>query len=269
MRIAIAIPARYGSTRFPGKPLAEIGGKSMLNRVVDLARDIAKANSNISYFVTTEDQRIADHAHDIAAPCVMTGDCDTGSDRVLSALKVRVDNGEAMPDFVLNLQGDAPFTPSSVVEAIIEAFQNNPAAQVVTPVHQLSWDDLDRLREAKISTPFSGTTAIINNDQKAIWFSKNIIPAIRKEDDMRTQSTTSPVYQHIGLYGYRVDVLERFCALPMGHYETLEGLEQLRLIENGIEITAVPVAIDKGAIQSGIDTPEDLARANALLEQGA
>ena len=86
---------------------------------------------------------------------------------------------------------------------------------------------------------------------------------------MRIESNLSPVHQHIGLYGYRVDVLERFVDLPMGVYETLEGLEQLRLLENGISVTAVSVDIDKGAIQSGIDTPEDLARANALLEQSA
>jgi len=261
MRIAIAIPARYGSTRFPGKPLAEIGGKSMLARVVELAKSIA----DIDVFVTTEDQRIADHAKEIGAECVITGECETGSDRVLAALKAREEAGTPLPDFVLNLQGDAPFTPKSVVDAIIAAFQDNPSAQVVTPVHRLSWDDLDRLREAKKTTPFSGTTAVVDDAGKAFWFSKNIIPAIRKEDALRQESEISPVHQHIGLYGFRVDVLERFCALPVGTYEKLEGLEQLRMLENGIEITAVRVNIEKGAIQSGIDTPEDLERANAAI----
>lgn len=262
MSIAIVIPARFGSTRFPGKPLAEIGGRSMLSRVVDLAQSI----DDVDVFVTTEDQRIADHAAEIGVECVITDECETGSDRVLAALKARAQNGKAIPEFVLNLQGDAPFTPKSVVEAIIQAFKDDPSAEVVTPVHQLSWDDLDRLRAAKESTPFSGTTAIVNQSH-ALWFSKNIIPAIRKEADLRETSTLSPVHQHIGLYGYRADVLERFCALPVGHYEALEGLEQLRLIENGITITAVSVDIDKGAIQSGIDTPEDLARANAALAE--
>ena len=269
MRIAIAIPARYGSTRFPGKPLAEIGGKSMLAHVVDLAKDVAGNDDAISYFVTTEDQRIADHARAIGVECVMTGDCETGSDRVLAALKARENDGEAMPDFVLNLQGDAPFTPKSVVQAIINAFKNDPMAEVVTPVHALSWDDLDRLREAKRSTPFSGTTAAVDANGKALWFSKNIIPGIRKEKELREASDVSPVHQHIGLYGYRVDILEKFCSLPMGVYEALEGLEQLRLLENGIAITAVRVDIDKGKIQSGVDTPEDLERANAAWEARA
>jgi len=152
-----------------------------------------------------------------------------------------------------------------VVGAIIQAFKGDPRCEVVTPVHALSWDDLDRLRAAKAVTPFSGTTAIIGADHKALWFSKTIIPGIRKEDDLRAASDVSPVYQHIGLYGYRVDVLKRFCALPMGVYETLEGLEQLRLLENGISVSTVSVDIDKGEIQSGVDTPEDLARANAVI----
>ena len=263
MKIAIAIPARYGSTRFPGKPLAEIGGKSMLARVIDLARSVAAADDNIDVFVTTEDERIAEHACEIGVECVITGDCATGSDRVLAALEAR----GKLPDFVLNLQGDAPFTPSSVVEAILAAAKQDETADVITPVHALSWDDLDRLREAKKTTPFSGTTAIVEANGNALWFSKNILPSIRKEEDLRKASGISPVLQHIGLYGFRVDTLKRFCSLPMGIYEQLEGLEQLRMIENGIRIKAVRVEIDKGQIQSGIDTPEDLTRANALMDQ--
>ena len=266
MRITIAIPARYASTRFAGKPLAEIGGQSMLSRVVDLARNVAADHDDINVFVTTEDQRIADHAAQIGVACIMTSDdCATGSDRVLAALR-QIDE---WPDFVLNLQGDAPFTPPSVVRAIINAAQSNPKAEVITPVHALSWDDLDRLRGAKETTPFSGTTAVLDGNDQALWFSKNIIPAIRHEEALRAASDISPVHQHIGLYGFRTDILERFCDLPMGVYEKLEGLEQLRMIENGIKIRAVKVAIDKGQIQSGVDTPEDLARANALIKGAA
>ncbi len=266
MNIAIAIPARYGSTRFPGKPLAKIGGKSMVSRVVDVAREAAGDNPDISIFVTTEDERIAAHAAEIGVVCILTpDDCATGSDRVLAALRQLDD----WPDFVLNLQGDAPFTPPSVVKAIIEAFKKNPKAEVITPVHRLRWDDLDRLREAKKTTPFSGTTAIVDSDGRALWFSKNILPAMRKEDDLRAEGNVSPVYQHIGLYGFRTDILERFCALPQGVYEKLEGLEQLRMIENGIEVCTVKVEFDTGRIQSGIDTPEDLERANKSLKGAA
>lgn len=263
MKLSIAIPARYGSSRFPGKPLEKIAGQSMLSRVVDLAKGVAAEFEGIDVFVTTEDKRIAAHAEEIGVQCLITpASCPTGSDRVLSALRQL----DEWPDFVLNLQGDAPFTPPSVVNALIKAFEQNPKAEVVTSVHQLSWGDLDRLREAKKTTPFSGTTAIVKEDGQALWFSKNILPAIRKEADMRAAGDTSPVFQHMGLYGFRTDILEKFCALPQGVYEQLEGLEQLRMIENGIKVTAVKVDIPAGTIQSGIDTPEDVKRAEALLE---
>jgi 3-deoxy-manno-octulosonate cytidylyltransferase (CMP-KDO synthetase) len=263
MNIAIAIPARYASTRFPGKPLEEIAGRSMIGRVMDLAQNIVNTNDNVSYFVTTDDKRIADHVLGIGAACIMTpASVPTGSDRVLSALRQFDD----WPDFVLNLQGDAPFTPPHVVQAMIDTFKDNPRAEVITPVHRLSWGDLDRLREIKKTTPFSGTTAIVNDDNRALWFSKNIIPAMRKEDAMRASDALSPIHQHMGLYGFRTDILEKFCALPQGTYEQLEGLEQLRMIENGIKIQAVPVEIETGNIQSGIDTPEDLTRAEAFLK---
>lgn len=264
MKLAIAIPARYGSTRFPGKPLAKIAGKSMLSRVHEIAQYAARGYEHIEIFITTEDRRIADHAAEIGASCIMTPEsCKTGSDRVLSAIRQL---GE-WPDFIINLQGDAPFTPPAIIKQIFDAFEANPRAQVITPVHRLSWDDLDRLRALKENTPFSGTTAILNEDGQALWFSKNILPAMRKEDELRAELEASPVYQHIGLYGYRSDVLEQFCRLPEGTYEALEGLEQLRMLENGIHIQTVEIDIEQGAIQSGVDSPEDIDRAETHIKE--
>lgn len=263
MTITIAIPARYASTRFPGKPLAKIAGKTMLSRVVERAREVQNAHEDIDLFVTTEDTRIADHAAEIGVSCIMTpASCKTGTDRVLAALRQL----DKWPDHIINLQGDAPFTPKHVIEAIINVFKTAPRTEVATPVHALSWGDLERLREQKKTTPFSGTTAIVNENSQALWFSKQIIPAIRNEADLKLDKK-SPINQHIGLYGYRTDILEKFCTLSEGHYEKLEGLEQLRFIENGIKITAVPVEIESGLIQSGIDSPEDITRAEALLER--
>jgi 3-deoxy-manno-octulosonate cytidylyltransferase (CMP-KDO synthetase) len=267
MSIAIAIPARYASTRFPGKPLHMIAGQSMLSRVVGLARGVAADYDGVEVFVTTEDQRIADHADAIGVECVMTGDtCESGSDRVLEAVKNRAEkNGAPAPDYVLNLQGDAPFTPACVLKAMIEGFAQHPDADVITPVHCLSWGDLDRLRESKKTTPFSGTTAIIGQDGRAIWFSKNILPAIRKEEKLRGEHEYSPVYQHMGLYGFKMGALEAFCASEIGVYEALEGLEQLRMLENGMRIQAIKIEVEEGVIQTGIDTPEDVARVEAVL----
>ncbi len=257
MRIAIIIPARYGSSRFPGKPLAVIGGKTMLERVVEIGRKAAHGK-DIALAVATEDERIADHCKDIGVDCVMTSEnCATGSDRVLEAANKLGDF-----DVTIGLQGDAPFTPQEAIEKIIEAFEKNPAFSVVTPVVNLRWDELDALREQKKTTPFSGTTCIRTDDGRAVWFSKNIIPAIRKEN---RESEYSPVFQHLGLYGFRKDVLEQFVSWPQGHYETLEGLEQLRLLENGVNIQTVIVDVDAGLAQAGIDSPEDLERAEKLL----
>ncbi|MCB1721397.1 MAG: 3-deoxy-manno-octulosonate cytidylyltransferase [Alphaproteobacteria bacterium] len=259
MKTAIVIPARYGSTRFPGKPLVMIGGQSMLSRVVAVARDDVLDGYDIDVMVSTEDERIADHAAGIGVECVMTPEsCATGSDRVLAAVKA---SGRTY-DFILNLQGDAPFTPPALLKGLIDLAKANPDAPVVTPVHALSWAELDGLRKKKQTTPFSGTTAIVS-DGRALWFSKAIIPAIRKED---RGVEPSPVYQHIGLYGYRPDALGRFCALPQSRYEILEGLEQLRLIENGIAVHVLETEVAPGSIQSGIDSPEDVARAEEILK---
>ncbi len=262
-KIAIVIPARYGSTRFPGKPLAKMAGQTMLERVYYLAvKATEDFSDDVAIYITTEDQRIADHAAAIGAKCILTSkDAATGSDRVLEAIKKTKQNFE----FVLNLQGDAPFTPKEAIEKIIRQYQRDPDIEVATPVQQLSWDDLDALREAKKTTPFSGTTVTIDKDGNALWFSKNIIPALRDEKSLRMDSKLSPVYQHVGLYGYRIDILEKFCKTPQSYYEKLEGLEQLRLLENGIRIKTIP--LKKSVIHSGIDSPEDLIRAEAFFNK--
>jgi 3-deoxy-manno-octulosonate cytidylyltransferase (CMP-KDO synthetase) len=191
-----------------------------------------------------------------------SNDCKTGSDRVLEAVKKIAPDA----DFVVGLQGDAPFTPPEAVRQLIEAYTNDNSIEVVTPVINLRWSELDKLREQKKITPFSGTTAILNKTGQAVWFSKNIIPAIRKEEKYRGEEF-SPVHQHIGLYGYAVKTLERFVTLPEGHYEKLEGLEQLRLLENGISIQTIKLEVELGLAQAGIDSPEDVERAEEILEK--
>ena len=262
MKIAIVIPARYGSTRFPGKPLVKLAGESMLSRVVRIGRQAAENAGGTTLAVATEDQRIADHCREIGVDCVMTSeDCPTGSDRVLEPAEKM--GGDF--DFVLGLQGDAPFTPLEAPQKMIAAFQDDPTREVITPVVRLRWSELDALRESKKVTPFSGTTAIVDAAGEARWFSKTIIPAIRKEEKHREASEFSPVHQHLGLYGFRFDILKKFVTLPMGHYEQLEGLEQLRLLENNISIHAVTLDVDLGTAQAGIDSPEDVARAEKIL----
>jgi 3-deoxy-manno-octulosonate cytidylyltransferase (CMP-KDO synthetase) len=145
---------------------------------------------------------------------------------------------------------------------LVQAYDQNPQLSVVTPVHRLCWAALDALRMNKQTTPFSGTTAIVAAGGRAVWFSKNIIPAIRKED---RSAEFSPVYQHMGLYGYAYSALEAFCSWPESSYEQLEGLEQLRFLENNVPVQTVRITVDH--IHSGIDSPEDIARAEAFLAQ--
>jgi 3-deoxy-manno-octulosonate cytidylyltransferase (CMP-KDO synthetase) len=262
MRTAIVIPARYGSTRMPGKPLAMIAGQSMLQRVVGIARAAAKYDASVALLVATDDDRIARHAKELGAPWVMTPEsCPTGTDRTRAAIAQL----KKQPDFIVNLQGDAPLTPPDFIRAMILSFADSPA-DLVTPVTRLSWEQLDEFRESKRATPFSGTVAAFDEKTgRAFWFSKNIIPALRNEDALRKSSALSPVWRHIGIYGYSRAMLEKYPSLPEGKYEKLEGLEQLRALEHGYAIRCVPVDCAGRASMSGVDGPEDIARAEALI----
>ncbi len=262
MKTAIIIPARYGSTRFPGKPLVQIAGKTMLQRVVEIGQAVAREHPQVTLMVATDDERIAKHADDIHVDCIMTSpNSPTGSDRVLEAATI----SGASFDFLIGLQGDAPFTPPEALHKMIDTAKADPSVQVITPVVPLRWAELDALRQAKTVTPFSGTTAIVDQNGNALWFSKNILPAIRNED---RSTEFSPVLQHIGLYGYRIGTLRRFVGMKQGYYETMEGLEQLRLIENGIPIRTIRLTVDAGLAQAGIDSPEDVERAERVLAGG-
>lgn len=259
---AIIIPARYASTRLPGKPLAMIAGKTMLRRVVEIARAAADMRDDVTVAVATDDERVEAHCREIGAEYVHTDPaCASGTDRVASAVRQLA----RQPDFILNMQGDAPLTPPDFLTGMIDAFYAAPC-DVVTPVTQLTWEALDKLRRDKQVTPFSGTCAVFDaKTGHAFWFSKNIIPAIRKEESLRNQGKLSPVYRHIGLYGYSRSMLDIYGQLPEGAFEQLEGLEQLRVIENGYTIRCVPVDYRGRANMSGVDSPEDITRAEALI----
>lgn len=228
----------------------------MIRRTAQIAEKLALAD----YVIATDHDDIFAHCQQYNLPVVMTdADLPSGSDRALAAANIF--NPKA--DIILNLQGDAPFTDAAHIEAIIERLLADDV-DIATPAIQLTWDALDDLRRSKETTPFSGTT-VIESAGRAVWFSKTIIPAIRKETDLREADNHSPVLRHIGLYGFRRAALERFTELPQSHFETLEGLEQLRALENGMSIAVVRVS--PAHISSpGIDTKEDLTRAEALIE---
>ncbi len=234
----------------------------MLARVVAVARAAVAGDPAIRILVATDDKRIAAHCAELQVACAMTPeDCASGTDRARAAVAQLLEP----PDFVLNMQGDAPLTPPDFIRAMIDSFRAAPC-DVVTPVTQLSWDELDRLRDVKRATPHSGTTVVFDPATgTAHWFSKTIMPAIRKEQALRAQGNPSPIWRHIGLYGYSRSMLEKFGGMPEGYYERLEGLEQLRVLEHGYVIRCVPVDYRGRANMSGVDSPEDIQRAEALI----
>ena len=255
----IVIPVRYASTRLPGKPLRPIAGRTMLERVFANGNHAARLADNCELVVATDDERIADHARALGAKVAMTEpSLDSGSARTYAAARQQ----RNMPTRVICLQGDAPFISGEIVAGLLARLREG-SAQVATPVYQLDWERLDRLRQHKLTAPFSGTTCLRDGEGKALWFSKTILPALRDEQKLRKEPL-SPVWQHLGLYAYTMEALEWFVNAPKGVYESLESLEQLRFMESGWTIATVPVPVPEHAL-SGIDTPEDLALAEEAI----
>lgn len=253
MTAVIVIPARYGSKRFPGKPLALIRGRSLLQRTWT----IGKAVSGISaLYIATDDERIAAHARDFGAAVVMTPpDCATGTDRVLAAVRTL----PARPDIVINLQGDAALTPPWVVQSLVDAMRSDVSVRIATPAVQCTLAELGEIEKSKRVHPESGTFVTFGKNGDALYFSKAIIPHLRSRDQ-----DPPPVYHHIGIYGYRTDALEAFCALPQSPLERAEQLEQLRALQNGIPIRVVLVD-RKGRTHWSVDTPADAKKVEEII----
>jgi 3-deoxy-manno-octulosonate cytidylyltransferase (CMP-KDO synthetase) len=256
----VVIPARFASQRLPGKPLISIAGRTLLERVVAVAREGARRVGNADIVVATDDARILDHARSLGCEAIITDAAiSSGSGRAWAVARDR----KIAPSMVVNLQGDAPFVQPATIAALIAALRGS-TLNVATPVVRLSWEALDTLRRHKQDSPFSGTTCTRRADQRALWFSKAVIPAIRGEAQLRQQGPLSPVFRHLGLYAYRLAALGRFEATAPTPYERLEGLEQLRFLESGEDILTVEVAALPHAM-SGIDTPADVAMAERLI----
>lgn len=263
--ILIVIPARYASTRLPGKPLVKIAGVEMIRRVADIAASICRHNENCSYVVATDDTRITDFCAAQGIPAVMTAEtCRSGTERCWDA----VSQQPVAPDFIINLQGDNPLCPPWVIQQLIDAWKAAPA-DVFTPCIHLDWDEYDRLAESKKTTPYSGTTVLVDKDGYALAFSKSAIPAIRKPEKARAALRKSPVRRHVGLYAYTHSALKDYFQLPESEYEMscVEGLEQMRFLYNGLRVKMVEVDYHGRKTTSGVDSPEDIARVEAILAE--
>lgn len=251
MTAAIIIPARYGSTRFAGKPLYKIAGISMLERVWRIAKAVRGCSRVV---IATEDERIIAHAASFGAEAVMTpASCSNGTERVSAAARA----ANISEDILLNLQGDALLTPPWVLEAMIAEMEAAPIAGMVTPAVKMEGPALEAFLKHKQTSPASGATVVFDINRNALYFSKAVIPYLRNEG-------FAPVYRHIGLYGYRRSGLEKYISLPPSPLEQTEGLEQLRALEHGMKIRIVVVDY-KGRTHGAVDAPEDVAVVEEII----
>lgn len=263
--ILIVIPARYASTRLPGKPLVKIAGIEMIKRVADIAASICRKNENCRYIVATDDSRIVDYCKTSDIPAIMTAEtCRSGTERCWDA----VSQQEEKPAFIINLQGDNPLCPPWVIQQLIDEWRMRPG-DVFTPCIRLDWEEYERLVEAKKSTPYSGTTVLADKDGYALAFSKGIIPAIRNVEKAKQAMPKSPVRRHVGLYAYTYPALQSYFKLPESDYEKgyIEGLEQMRFLFNGLRVKMVEVNYRGRKTTSGVDSPEDVARVESILAE--
>lgn len=262
--VQIVIPARYASSRLPGKPLVRIAGREMILRVADIAAAVCRRYDDCAYVVATDDGRIAEFCRARGVPAVMTAEsCRSGTERCWDAVRQL----DYRPKLVVNLQGDNPLCPPWVIAALVDAWRAEAGAGVFTPCVQLDWAGYDALRAAKAVTPFSGTTVLVDAGGRALAFSKNLIPAIRDEEKLRRVTEKPPVRRHVGLYAYTYDALEEYFELEPSPYEAAEGLEQMRFLHHRIPIRVVEVDYRGRRSTSGVDSPEDVARVEDILAE--
>jgi 3-deoxy-manno-octulosonate cytidylyltransferase (CMP-KDO synthetase) len=247
MEFIAIIPSRYASTRFPGKPLADMDGKPMIQRVYE---QVKKAVAEV--WVATDDARIFDVVQSFGGNVVMTSPLHrSGTDRCFEAYRKIGKNA----DVVINIQGDEPFIQPEQIDRLKNCF-DSPEVQLATLVKPFR-------KEEGIEALFNPASpkVVINKNFEALYFSRSVIPYVRDIDQSQWLDY-HVFYKHIGIYGYRADILEEIVSLPQSTLEKAESLEQLRWIENGYRIRVGVTNIET----IGIDTPQDMERALQFLE---
>ncbi len=240
------IPARYASTRFPGKPLAKLGGKIVIQRVYEQVRSVLD-----DVYVATDDERIMNAVKSFGGNAVMTSpNHKSGTDRIEEAVNIIGKNF----DVVINIQGDEPFIHKSQIETICKCF-DDPQTMIATLGRPFS--EKDTIKD--LENPNS-PKLICDNNGFAMYFSRSIIPYIRGEEESNWINKFNYL-KHIGLYAYRANVLREITKLPQSSLELAESLEQLRWLQNGYRIKVGITNIET----IGIDTPEDLEKAEEFI----
>ena len=260
MRTVIIIPARYASTRYPGKPLAMLtlpdgSQKSLIQMTWEAAQQVSGIDAT---FVATDDERIAQASERFGAEVIMTSEtCHNGTERCAEA----VSNKGIQADIAVNLQGDAPLTPPWFIEALVGEMKRDFQVQMATPVLRCDPLTYGHFLEDRRNGRVGGTTATFDKASNALYFSKEVIPYI---DPNKEILTPVPVFHHVGVYAYRPAALSAYGSWEPGPLEQLEGLEQLRFLENGYPIRCVEVDA-KGQVFWELNNPEDIPRIETAL----
>lgn len=260
MSVLIAIPARHASSRYPGKPLVALTGatgqkKSLIERSWLAAKAVQGVDRVV---VATDDDRIRDAAIGFGAEVVMTSSAwVNGTERCAEAH----DNLGGGFDIVVNLQGDAPLTPHWFVEDLVAGLRAKPDAAIATPVLRCEGAMLESLLEDRRAGRVGGTTAVFGADKSALYFSKEVIPFTAQH---YAPLAPTPVFHHVGVYAYRTDALAEYPKWPVGPLEKLEGLEQLRFLENGKRVLCVEVEA-RGRQFWELNNPEDVPRLERMM----
>ena len=244
----IVIPARYASSRLPGKPLLEIHGRAMILRVVDQAKKVAGFDD---LCVATDDARIAELCRAEGVDVVLTSaDHPSGTDRLSEVARIK---GWDENDIIVNVQGDEPLLPAQLVQQVTQLLVDQPHCSMSTlcePIHAL--DEFQRDSIVKV---------VMSNRKEALYFSRATIPYDRDGAKLQQPKLHDRAFRHLGLYAYRVKLLQEYVSWEQGDLEKLESLEQLRVLENGHRIA---IAVAEANLPPGVDTQEDLDRLNSM-----
>jgi 3-deoxy-manno-octulosonate cytidylyltransferase (CMP-KDO synthetase) len=259
----VLIPARYASSRYPGKPLVGLKGaagasKPLIQRSIEAARRVRGVSG---VFVTTDDERIAEACAGVGVGVIMTApECRNGTERCAEAL-----GSLHAPDLIINFQGDALLTPPAYVEALIARMRDDEGVLVATPAMRLRSAEVRALQAEEAAGRVGGTSVVAGAGGNALYFSKRLIPHLPSgalDGDM------SPVRLHVGVYAYRPEALELYAATPVSELEMLEGLEQLRFLSGGVPIAVVEVESPPFAVRE-LNNPGDVTVIEqALAEAG-
>lgn len=244
MKIIGVIPARYASTRFPGKPLALIAGKPLVQHVVERCRRAKFLNDVV---VATDDKRIADVAGKFCRVEMTSSEHPSGTDRIAEVVR-----REAC-DAAINVQGDEPLIEPEIIDAVAKALGNAPMTTAATPLTERSeYEDPNVVK------------VVVNLMERALYFSRRTVPYLREAANrpVGKQLAAFAFLKHLGIYGYRREALLRLVSLSVSPLEKAEQLEQLRALENGIEIAVVRVKYEGAAV----DVPKDVKRVEKILE---